>query len=208
MKDPADSDRFTDEEYAELGQLLFLREPVPDHLKSLWEYAAGDPASLARVEDHRVWYAQIAEALRASAEPLLMPNAREKASALWLELKQSAKGWQVLVRNVWGIGPALSMATLSSVRGKTASDESETAHLIEFQGFTVKVVAGREIVEITIASSKFPLDQVMILALDEQGQTLDRKKTDKRGTATIRIQAKTAFEIKIGFPEFNDAESP
>jgi hypothetical protein len=130
---------FEEVTYMELAEVLFLGEPVPEHLQALWAHAARHPECLAKLEEYRVWDTQIADALR-----------NERAS-LVLTVMLVTAAWQVQVRHLRG--------RLGQLRGITTPQESRgtrgTTSIVEFDGFAVEVEPLGESVKLTIFSGSF-----------------------------------------------------
>ena len=193
---------FDDQMYSALAEITLLGESIPRELKPLWDHASRCPDCLARLEEHRMWDQQLRSALTKaekgvlSGEPQLTASGPAQRASLVLAVSLVAAVWQLRVRRRTGwIGHERRIETRAATRkGETA------ASVVEFDGFAVEVIPGRESVQVTVFSSEFDVEQLPIRAVDLDGQCINRQITDKRGSATLLVPPASSYELMVEFP--------
>lgn len=185
MSNANHNDPFEEEMYSELAEVLFLGEPVPEHLQPLWAHVAQHPECLAKLEEYRVWDRRMAEALQ------------NERTSLVLTVMLVAAAWQIQVRRkTGGIGQFRGITTPEDARGRRGATS-----IVEFDGFAVEVEPLSDAVKLTIFSGRFETTGLEVQVQDLDGQCLDRGITDVRGSVTLKVPSRKVYEVVVQWSE-------
>ncbi len=176
--------RFDDDALIELAEVLALGEPVPEQLQSLWEAVGHDPEALARLEEHRTWWALAREAALAGPEEptawlvlLVRPAAKPSVKILGME------GW---------IRPILRMDTAGGTHPELVADGR-----LRLRDVALSIGLQGEKLVVKLRGNAERTTGVRIEATTREGNLLTRTRTDERGTGRLSIPWSQAPEVRL-----------
>ena len=180
---------FDVELYSVLAEYLLTGEPVPDELKKMWVHAKQCLECMAKVEENRLCLERIRTRLRAEqAEP----------SVLVMSLTWITAAWQLrILRRSGFVGPESSI----TMRSESRAGRTQTT-VVEFEGYAVEIKPRRSSVHVTVFSSDFSVDRLIVKAMDPKGQCLAQQTTNRNGAAALKFPAsRTSYDLMIQWPQ-------
>lgn len=186
MTGPKECRRFSEAQFSATAECLLLDEPVPAELQPLWEHTQRCLDCLAKLEEHRMWGERLQRSLKR----------RDDDASVVLRLSLLAIAWKVqVVRRSGWIGKERGIFVRAATR-----KGGVTTSVVEFDGFAVEVVPHEESVQVTVYSSEYEVSRLVVEALDDAGQCIERGVTDKHGSAILSIPSLSSYELKIVWP--------